>query len=193
MPQGKRSFAHKVVFISLVLLSASAPAFAQAGWKTAKEKGFTFQYPSDWNYIDSGGDDYGGTPGYAKALSPPSENNFALVILLFPKFSVDLKSEKMTYGDFMKATLEGVMQTEEKETKIEETTALLKHGKVPAFMVMEEQDDDTIKAAMVCGDLVKGNGALLMIMMNLPSAEAETGKRYIDLAEQIMASFTFPN
>lgn len=185
----------RIAFIGLLLLGASSGlVFGQeAGWKTVLDTGFTFQRPGDWNYIDLGGDDYQGTKGYLKALSPPGDPNFSLLILLFPDFSIDLKAKKMTYKDFIKSFFEAFVKDGElKDLKIEETEALLRNGKAPGFIVLPGKTEENVKAAMICGDLVKGNAALLMLMMDLPATESETGKLYLDQTEKIMASFAFP-
>jgi hypothetical protein len=194
MPYGNRLPIPKLFIILAVLLFASTGiAFAQAGWKTAQEMGYTFSYPSDWNYLDLGGEDYEGTKGYTRALSPPGESNFIMVVMLFPKFKVDLKAEKMTYKDFVKTVFESFLKEGDlKDLAIEETDSVLKKGKVPAFMVLTDNDSDKFQAAMICGDLVKGNAAILMVTMELQAEQVDTGKEYLDTAEKIMASFAFP-
>ncbi len=194
MPSCGSISARRVALVGLALfLVSSVLAFGQAGWKTVTEKGFSFKHPADWEYIDLGGDDYLGTRGFLKALSPPREDHFAFFIILFPDFSLDLKAMKMTYKDFMKTMFEGFLKDENlKGLKVEETEAVLRKGRVPGFMVVEAKADANVKAAIACGDLVKGKAALLVVTMDLPADQTETGKRYLDEAEKILASFAFP-
>ncbi len=178
--------------IALFIVSTGV-AFGQAGWKTVEDQGFSFKHPSDWSLVDLGGADYGGTEGYLKALSPPGETNFALIVMIFPGFSIDLKAEEMSFKDFIKAVFESFLgKSDMKELKIEEIDGRLQKGKVPGFMVLEDKSREQVKAAMICGDLVKGNAALLVVIMNLPADEPDTARRYLDQAEQVMTSFAFP-
>ncbi|MBN2354287.1 MAG: hypothetical protein JXD23_17085 [Spirochaetales bacterium] len=194
MLSGGYRIAKRITFICIALLFVpTGVAFSQAGWKAIEDKGFSFKHPSDWLIVDLGGADYGGTQGYLKALSPPSEANFAIVILTYPKFSIDLKSLNMTYKEYMKSFFEDFLKEGKfEDNKIEEIDGRLQKGEVPGFMVMEEKSEESVRAAMICGDLVKGNAAILLVTMNLPADEPETGKLYLDQAEQIMASFAFP-
>ncbi len=184
----------KFIFLAVALfLGAAFLVSAQAGWKPLKDKGSSFNYPSDWNCIDMGGDDYGGTRGYIKALSPMGEQNFAMVVMLFPKFGLDLNANKLTFEDFMKMVFESALESGDQESgSIEQTEAVLKHGKVPAFMIIAEESEEAFKASLICGDLVNGNAAIIMLTLALTGEGVEKGKLYFDQAEQIMASFTFP-
>jgi hypothetical protein len=194
MKNGRCFTAPKYLIALVVLLFASsALAFGQAGWKTVQDMGFSLKYPADWNYVELGGDDYEGTKGYIRALSPPGETNFVLIIMFFPDFKIDLKAEKLTYKDFIRSVFESFLKEGDlKDVKIEESDAVLKAGKVPAFMVMRQEEGENLKAAMICGDLAGGNAAIIMLSMDLPADQAEAGKGYLDLAEQIMASLAFP-
>ncbi len=194
MSIGSRHRAVRIALIGLVLLvSSAALVFGQAGWKTATQSGFSYSYPADWNPVDLGVDESGGMKVHTTALCPPSEPDFSLVVMVFPAFTFDLKAEKMSFKDFMKSVFENLLADGPmKGLKIEETDAVLRKGRVPGFMVMEAKADADVKAAIVCGDLVKGKAALLVITMNLPAGQSETGRHYLDQAGKILASFTFP-
>ncbi|HEQ71793.1 MAG TPA: hypothetical protein ENN69_04825 [Spirochaetia bacterium] len=180
-------------FLVIFLFTATAVGFAQAGKKTVKDQGFSFQHPAAWKIIDLGGDNYEGTMGYTKALSPPNESNFAMVIMLFPKFALDLESAGLSYPDFMKMVFENFLaEGEMAGLDIEETDATLQHGTVPAYMVVDDDSEDSFNAALICGDLRNGSAAIIMVSMNIPRDNLENGKAYLDEAEAIMASFTFP-
>jgi hypothetical protein len=178
---------------ALLLLGATSPLSAQAGWKPLSDKGFTFSFPSDWNCIDMGGDNYGGIKGYLKALSPMGKKNFVMVVMLFPEFSLDLAANKMTYEDFMKMIFASALKSSDMaDSKIEQTEAVLNHGKVPAFMVVNKESKEGFRASLICGDLVNGNAAIIMLTVDMAGEGAADGGGYLDMAEQIMASFTFP-
>lgn len=187
------TFTKLVILAAVLFLGTAALLSAQAGWKPLKDRGYSFSYPSDWNCIDMGGDDYGGTKGYLKALSPMGETNFVIVIMLFPQFSLDLSSNKLTYEDFIKMVFESALDASDQEGgKIEKTEAALSHGQVPAFMLIKEESEKSFKASLICGDLVNGNAAIIMVTLALSGDDVENGKDYLDKAEQIMASFAFP-
>jgi hypothetical protein len=181
--------------IAVTLLLGSVPALsADPGWKTVEENSFSFMYPSDWVYLDMGDDDFNGTTAYIKALRPLDQKHFAVLIFLFPEFTIDLQAGKLTFADFIKMVFTGALEsTEEDQTKIEKTQAILKHGQVPAFMLISEQSKEAFKATLICGDLIKGAAAIIMIRLELTGEEMEMSKTYLDQAEAIMASFAFPH
>jgi hypothetical protein len=182
------------LIICVILMLGAAPLLsAQAGWKANQDRGFSFSYPSDWNCIEVGGGDYGGVTGYIKALSPPGEQEFAMVVMLFPSFTFNLKAEKLTYEDFMKMVFESALEeAKQAGVEIEKTEASLKHGPVPAFMAIKEESEEAFKASIICGDLIKNKAAIIMVTMNLSGEGVERGKLYLEQTEQIMASFAFP-
>ena len=186
--------ASKILVLAVILfLGAASLLSAQEGWKSNTDKGYSFSYPGDWNCIDMGGDSYGGTMGYIKALSPMGASNFAMVVMLFPKFSLDLTANKMTYEAFMKMVFESALESSNQTGgEIEETEAVLSHGKVPAYMSLVDESKESFKASLICGDLIDGNAAIIMLTMALVGDDVDNGKDYLDKAEQIMASFTFP-
>jgi hypothetical protein len=166
---------------------------ANAGLKSSNDQGFIFSYPGDWIFIDMGGDDFNGTTAYTKALSPPAEENFNMVIMIFPKFNYDLKENKISYEDFMKIVFQSVLKEGNQDNlTIEKADAKLGHGQVSAFMAVDEAKKTGFRAHMICGDLLNGSAAMIIISMDLPGDSVEKGKTYLTQAENIMTSFTFP-
>jgi hypothetical protein len=186
--------AKKILCFALLFLFASTSLLcAQAGWKPVKELGFTFKYPSDWNYVDLGKDNYGGTAGYSYTLSPPSEPDFAMLILIFPTFTLELKDGKITFEDMIKKMFEGILkQWNMAKLAIEKADAALGYGPVPGYLAIDREKTAGFRAAKICGDLISGRAAIIIIVMNLPASSIEKGKEYLESVDRILASFNFP-
>ena len=179
------------VLLAAVLVAAPALADHDVATKSAKKEGFSFEYPADWTFQDLGSDDFGGMTGYTLALGAPDGLEIAVVVMVFPDFSLDLGQSGMTFKDFLKLVLENFLGEELAKTNIEAAECEFAHGTVTGFLA-DAGKGMISKGASICGDK-KGKAAAIVIVSFDVDQEKDDGvAEAFDMTVLIENSLTFP-
>ena len=188
---GRPLLATFVVFLATVLIAAPALADHDVAMKKVTKKGFSFKHPTDWTFQDLGSDDFGGMTGYTMALGAPGGLEIAVVVMVFPDFSLDLDQSGMTFKDFLKLVLENFLGEELAGTDIEAAECEFAHGSVSGFLA-DAGKGMVSKGASICGDKKGKAAAIVIVSFDVHQEKDDGAAEAFDMTVEIEGSLTFP-